>query len=96
MRRHLTATRASVAPGARAAYLAAIGALAAHHRAAGGHFWLFERGDRPGEFLEFAEATGAPVVRDPALAARLAALAAYDAAGDIDWVDVAVDPPAGG
>lgn len=96
MRRHLTAARAIVPPGARAEYLAAIGALAAHHRAAGGHFWLFERGDRPGEFLEFAEATGAPVAREPALAARLAALAAYDATRDIDWVDVGLDPPTGG
>lgn len=90
MARRLTAARARVATGHREAYLAAAAELAARHRDAGGHFWLFEREEVPGEFLEFAEhaavVPGGPV--DPALAARLAALAAYDASRDAVWREV--------
>lgn len=93
MARRLTAARARVASERRAAYLAAARELAAVHRAGGGRFWLFERPDRPGEFLEFAERTAdqaIPVV-PTALATRLAALADYDAMRHVEWQDVPLD-----
>ncbi len=96
MARRLTAARAAVPPGDRAAYLEAVTALAAHHRRHGGHFWLFEGADRRGEFLEFAESAGGLPAVEPALRDRLAALARYDPARDAEWLEVPLADSTGG
>lgn len=98
MTRRLTAARAQVPPARREAYLAAVAELAAAHRAVGGHFWLFERDDRAGAFLEFAEhaASRPPDVVPLALATRLADLADYDATRDLAWHEVPLADHPGG
>lgn len=94
----LTAARARVAPARREAYLAAVAELAAVHRAAGGHFWLFTRGDGRNEFLEFAEhgAVSPATVVPATLASRLAALADYDATREEEWHELSLAPREGG
>jgi hypothetical protein len=93
MPRRLQAARARVSPARREAYLALVAELAAVHRAAGGHFWLFEREARSGEFLEFAEhgqqSPGSVVA--PGLRALLAEEADYGADRDVDWCEVRFD-----
>lgn len=96
MGRVLTAARATVGPGDRAAYLEAVATLAAHHRRHGGHFWLFEARDEPGRFLEFAEAAGDPAPPPRDLARRLAALARRDPGDDARWDGVPLADHEGG
>lgn len=97
MARRLTAARARVAPARREAYLAAVAELAAAHRAAGGHFWLFARRDAPDVYLEFAEhGDASPTAAvPPTLAVRLAALADYDATRAEEWHELPLAPREG-
>jgi hypothetical protein len=59
MPRCLSVSRATVAAGSEAAYLAAAGALAAARAARGQHFWVFQSPDDPRTFLEFRESRDA-------------------------------------
>lgn len=97
MARRLTAARAMVRPERREAYLAAVRELAAAHRAGDGRFWLFERTEVPGEFLEFAEhGDASPATAVPAaLATRLADLASYETTRHAEWREVPLDGTTG-
>jgi hypothetical protein len=52
-----------VADGERERYLAALAARRAAARAAGAHFWVFERAGAPGRFVEFTEAGSEDALR---------------------------------
>jgi hypothetical protein len=101
--RVLTAARATVAADRREAYLAAVAALAERLAARGQQYWLFERRDAPGEFLEFAEgsddashrAAGPQDDVEAALEAQLLELASYEAGRDVRWDAVALSSPDG-
>jgi len=103
MSRVLTAARATVAADRRAAYLAAVTALAERLAARGQQFWLFERRDAPGEFVEFAEgsddashrAAGPQDETEVELEAQLRQLARYDETRDVRWDAVSLASPDG-
>jgi hypothetical protein len=101
--RQLTAARARVAEADRAEYLEVLATLESQlggHR----HLWLFEHRGRRGEFLEFREGPASPEHAGPglgdpgeaALAARLEALAEYDATRDDRWDEVSLPEHRGG
>ena len=93
MSRILTASRATVTPERREAYLAAISALAERLAARGQQFWVFEQRDAPGEFLEFAEgsddashrAAGPHGPEEAELEAQLQQLAQYQGDRNLRW-----------
>lgn len=103
MSRILTAARATVAADRREAYLATVAALAERLAARGQQYWLFERRDAPGEFLEFAEgsddanhrAAGPQDEAEAELEAQLKQLAQYDANRDDRWDAVPLSSPDG-
>lgn len=103
MSRILTVARATVAADRREAYLASAHALAERLAARGQQFWVFERRDSSGEFIEFAEgsddaghrAAGPYDAEEAELEAQLLQLATYDAQRDVRWDAVPLSSPDG-
>jgi hypothetical protein len=101
--RILTVARARVLADRREAYLAAVHALAERLAARGQQFWVFERRDGPGEFIEFAEgsddathrAAGPHDDAEAELEAQLRQLAQYDSDGGMRWDEVPLASPDG-
>jgi hypothetical protein len=101
--RILTVARAKVAGDRREAYLAAVHDLAERLAARGQQFWVFERRDAAGEFLEFAEgsddaghrAAGPHDAAEVELEAQLRELAQYDGERDVRWDAVPLSSPDG-
>ncbi len=96
MPRTLSISLAKVSPEDEAAYLAALGDLAARLGARGESFWLFRHPALSDTFLEFSESDSAERHRsraagDPdeaALKVRLRTLAAYAADAGVLWEEV--------
>ena len=103
MSRILTVARATVTADRREAYLASVHALAERLAARGQQFWVFERRDRTGEFIEFSEgsddaghrAAGPHDAAEAELEAQLRELAQYDADRDVRWDAVPLSSPDG-
>ena len=99
MPRTLSVSRATVSRGAEAAYLTALGELAARLRARGESLWLFRHPTRPDTFLECSEGPSADRHRsgsggdqdEAALEARLRTLAAYAPDAWTLWEEVPLE-----
>jgi hypothetical protein len=91
MTRHLTVTRATVAPAHEAAYLGTLDELARHAEADGRHCWVFRDPERPGAYLEFREwgaSAPAPSAEEARLEARLRKWAEAGPGAGTIWEEV--------
>ena len=103
MSRILTVARARVSADHREAYLAAVHTLAERLAARSQQFWVFERRDGGGEFLEFAEgsddashrAAGPHDDAERELETQLQQLAEYDEGRHVRWDAVPLNLPDG-
>jgi len=94
--RALTVSRVRVRAAQEAAYLAAVGELAALHEARGRHLWVFRRPGEAGLFLEFSEsreaashrAVAEPPADEQAIESRIRAVAQYEPGSWDLWEEV--------
>lgn len=63
MARALTFRQTVVEPAARAAFVERLRARRSHYRSASCHYWVFERAEGGGAFIEFIEAADAGTLR---------------------------------
>lgn len=98
MPRHLTVTRATVAPDHEAAYLETLEELARHAEADGRHCWVFRDTEHAGAYLEFREwGAAAPILsaEEARLEVRLREWAAAGPGAGTIWEEVPRAAPRG-